>query len=101
LEDDVSDQFDLFEHGRHRRHDPDTSVAAARSTDATRLEALVIEALTRYGPQTTEELANRLQLAVVTVSPRMVPLEEKLVVERTPERRRGLSGRPRIVWALT
>lgn len=90
----------MRERGAYRSTDPDTSAEAANETDATRLQGLVLGALGNLGPSTTEQLADHLQLAVITVSPRMKPLETKGLVERTEDRRPGRSGRMQIVWAL-
>lgn len=78
---------------RARRTDPRESHDAAERIGAkvARLEALVLAALREHGPATTHELAERLGLSVVTVSPRMAPLERKprFLVERTGEKRKG------------
>lgn len=71
--------------GLARRADPDTAKAAARSVDANALEALVLTAL-RHGPQTSHEIADRLHLSLVSISPRMKPLETKRKVVRAGKR---------------
>jgi predicted ArsR family transcriptional regulator len=85
----------------HRANDPDTSVAAAKSLQSVaRLEELVLRFVRACGKHgaTTEEISDAMHLPRVTVSPRMKPLEKKGFVKATEERRKGLSGRPSIVW---
>lgn len=87
--------------GAYRGPDPDTSVEAAYSVDATRLEALVVEALRRHpGGLTSHEMADELQLSLVTVSPRFAPLVRKKKVIDSGEKRAGGNGRRSIVWCL-
>jgi len=90
------------EQGRARHTDPDTSREAAESVDATRLQSLVLGALKSAGPSglTTEELSERLNLSLVTVSPRLSPMEKKGLVARAG-RRPNRSGRTAIVWRAT
>lgn len=91
--------------GAHRTEDPDTSVDAANSVDATALEAEVLVAFRdsiwclNYG-FTSEEAANYLKMELGSVTPRFRPLEAKGYIYRTAERRSGKSGRNRIVWKL-
>jgi predicted transcriptional regulator len=80
-----------------RNTDPDSSHAAARSLNLTRLEALVFNNLESAGPATTEELAQRMNMRLVTVSPRLRPLEEKGRVVRNGSRLNP-SGRKAIIW---
>ncbi len=93
------------EPGAHRHEDPDTSVDAANSVDATALEAEVLAAF-RDSPFchhhgfTSEEAANYLRMELGSVTPRFRPLEAKGYIYRTTERRPGKSGRNRIVWKL-
>lgn len=82
--------------GLARRTDPATAQEAAASVPATDLELLVLTAL-QEGAATTEELARRLDLSLVTVSPRLKPLERKGFVRRAG-RRQNVSGRPATVW---
>ncbi len=91
------------ERGAHRTDDPDTSVDAANSVDATALEAEVLVAFrgtpADYGC-TSEEAADFLHMELGSVTPRFRPLEAKGYIYRTAERRPGKSGRNRIVWKL-
>jgi len=81
-----------------RRTDPDTSHIAAVTVDANRLEGFVLSILGQYPDGlTTREISTLLHSDMVSISPRMKPLEKKGLVERTAERR-GLSGRRSIVW---
>src|SRR5687767_10188875 len=89
-----------IELGLSRRSDPATSHEAARSVDATRLEAVCLDAL-RNAPAglTSEELAEKLGESLVTVSPRLRPLANKGFIEavgRRPNRSRRLA----IVWKV-
>lgn len=56
------------DHGLARHTDPDTSQTAARSIDATTLEAMVLNALRRRPGSTTEEIVELTGLSLVTVS---------------------------------
>jgi DNA-binding MarR family transcriptional regulator len=90
------------ERGAHRTEDPDTSVDAAASVDATALEAEVLTAF-RWSSKdgwTSEEVAEFLRMELGSVTPRFRPLEAKGYIYRTTERRPGKSGRNRIVWKL-
>lgn len=81
-----------------RGGDPYTSHAAAGSVHAAALERLVLTSLRTAGPATSFQLADRLQLSLVTVSPRMKPLVRKGLVRDSGGRHKGESGRRRIVW---
>lgn len=85
-----------------RNTDPDTSHAAADAVKVAELEARVIEAL-KIVPSglTNNEIADMTKIEVGSVSPRMKPLETKLLVTRT-DGRRIPKGRRRsqIIWRL-
>ena len=89
----------IWDKGSYRRADPDTSVDAALETDASRLQRKVLEVLA-HGDFTTEEIATYSGETLQSITPRMVPLEEKGLIARTTKRRPGASGRARIVWRL-
>ena len=94
---------DKPERGAHRTEDPDTSVDAAASVDATALEAEVMAAFRSVYASlgfTSEEAATYLGMELGSVTPRFRPLEAKGYIYRTAERRPGKSGRNRIVWKL-
>jgi DNA-binding MarR family transcriptional regulator len=93
----VSEQFALEMPLRalSRATDPDTSRAAAARVDAKGLALRVLEELRKNGPGTSHELAARMNLDLVTVSPRLKPLEDAKHVRRDG-RRDG-----RTVWAAT
>ena len=82
-----------------RRTDPDTSHIAAVTVDTNRLEGYVLSILGQYSlphnPDglTVREISTLLHIDMVSISPRMKPLEKKGLVERTTKRR----GRS-IVW---
>jgi DNA-binding MarR family transcriptional regulator len=93
--------IDLFEYGAARNTDPLTSKAAAESINATRLEAIVLAAITRSGSRgmTSEEAAAAVSMELGSITPRLSPLEQKGLIRRTDARRAGKSGRGRIVWS--
>ncbi len=84
-----------------RHTDPSTSHEAARSVDVPKLERAVLEALTAApNGATSTELANALDVPLVSVSPRLRPLANKGLVVASTMRRRGISGRAQIVWQV-
>lgn len=85
-------------HGLARHSDPLPSQVAAKAVDVGRLEGLVLDALIAHGPGTSRDIAGWLRLDLVTVSPRMKPLENKNKVRRL-EKPVGAKGRPITVWA--
>ncbi len=95
---------DLFEEADKRAayaraSDPVTSHLAARSVDTGRLESLVVAALKTYGPMTSIEISAVVNIGAWSISPRLKPLEEKGLVERTLERRKNNGkGKGLIVW---
>ena len=76
-----------------RKSDPQTSHAAAARIDGSKLAGLVLAEL-ENGDGTVHELAERLNLSLVTVSPRMRPLELKGFVIRAGKRQ------GRTIWRL-
>jgi hypothetical protein len=87
-----------------RLEDPDTAHAAADSLgNVTDLEQLVLNKLkaTPAPGATTYELAEWLNLSLVSVSPRMRPLAKKRLIVDTGFRSRGASGRMQIIWRAT
>lgn len=80
-----------------RATDPQTSLFAAKSLPTAHLERLVIESLRTHGDATSHELAERLNLSLVTVSPRLRPLEKRGSVERAGTKP-GASGRLQTLW---
>jgi len=78
-----------------RNTDPETSHQAAAKVNASRLEEIVMDALT-HGPMTSKELAEATGEARVSVSPRFKPLERRGLIVRTDERRDGC-----VVWKLS
>lgn len=71
---------------RARSSDPGTSHAAAKSFDAGSLALQVLADLRDRGPGTSHEIAERMGIQLVTVSPRMKPLEDAGKVERDGKR---------------
>ena len=92
----------LYKSGSYRNTDPDTSIKAAESIDATKLELRVFDCICASGltGRTSEEIANEINMELGSITPRMAPLEQKGLISRTETRRAGKSGRGRIVWAL-
>lgn len=78
-----------------RRTDPTTSVEAACSVDATKLEREVCDAIATFGPAgciSDEVCAALPHLSVVTVTPRFKKLVEKNLIAIIGKRK-GRSGR--------
>ena len=92
-------QLDMFSRRKPARNsDPATSHDAAEKLNTPYLEGVVRSALLEHGPMTTNELSEYLDIALVTVSPRLRPLAGKGLVVDTGERREGKSRRKSIVW---
>jgi predicted transcriptional regulator len=87
-----------METGAYRKEDPDTSVKAAISLNASRLEGLVHEILRVSGDGlTSHEIAGGLSMNLVTVSPRLRPLVRKGLVRDSGNKRQTPSGRYAII----
>src|SRR5262245_24722325 len=84
-----------------RKRDPLTSFEAAEQIGphVTHLEGAVLDSLKQQGPATTEELAARLCISLVTVSPRLRPLELKGKVRRAGVKLNA-SGRNATLWKI-
>lgn len=79
-----------------RSTDPRTSHDAAGKVDATALERIVLDTLRQYpGGLTSHEINELTKCGLVSISPRMKPLETRGLIERRG-RRDG-----RTVWRLT
>jgi predicted transcriptional regulator len=83
--------------GAHRKDDPETSKEAA-ALDISELEARVY-GLLKFKPLTAEELAFSLNKSLQSITPRIAPLRRRGFIFDSGIRRRGQSGRSRIVWA--
>lgn len=85
--------------GRARSRDPQTSKEAGLKVNANGISARVLESLRQDGPASSHELAARLRMSLVTVSPRLRPLakagwvREKKRLDGQTEKRDGC-----IVW---
>jgi DNA-binding MarR family transcriptional regulator len=87
--------------GAYRHNDPDTAQEAAESIDVTKLESAVLSALGKsVSGLTVYEIAERLDISLVSASPRLRPLVRKGFVEDSGDRRETPSGRRAIVWRL-
>lgn len=91
----MSEQLAIDFTPRARSRDPSTSHAAAARVDGSELAGKVLVSLRIDGPATSHELAERLGLSLVTVSPRMKPLETAGKVARDGKRE------GRTVWRAT
>lgn len=91
----MSTGLPLLDYAKARRRDPQTSHDAAAKVDVTQGESLVIEALTRFGPMNTREIASKIGRPRENISSRLRPLERKGVVKDSGER----CGNS-IVWSL-
>jgi hypothetical protein len=99
----MNDELDLFGTDAYARSgDPTTSHIAAESVRMADLEARVYGELKQLGVfgATVYEMADRLDLPVVSVSPRFRPLVRKGKVFASHERRANPSGRKSIVWKV-
>jgi hypothetical protein len=80
--------------------EPSTSREAAASVDASSLRTAVRDCLARYGAQTADECAARLELSVLTIRPRFSELKAKGEIADTGRRRLNQSGKKAAVWHL-
>jgi predicted HTH transcriptional regulator len=82
-----------------RRDDPTTTFQAAEEIGphVNNIESKIVECLKTSGPQTSEEIASRLAISLVTISPRLRPLEIKNRVARDGTKR-NVSGRFATLW---
>lgn len=92
---------DKTEHGLARRTDPQTSKVAAAHVDAGELEMVVLHCLYKHGNKTAEEITTITGRAIDSITPRTAPLKRKKLIVPTEDRRAGVSGAKRIVWAIT
>jgi hypothetical protein len=94
----MSDIFDEVPPPRARSTDPETSHMAAASINAPPLDRRLYNVLLLLQDATTHELSAASGVPLVSVSPRMKPMEKLGLVRRTKDRRRGASGKASIVW---
>lgn len=82
-----------------RNSDPIPSDEAAGTVDATRLEEVCLRHI-RFWPEgcTSKQLAASTGLPLVTVSPRLKPLEQKGLIYRASEKRKYQSRVACTVW---
>ena len=81
----------------------DTSKEAAESfgkDKAATIRGKVVTMLFKHGPQTADEVAERLKMSVLAVRPRFSELKRGFIVD-TGIRRLNLSGKRAKVWGLT
>lgn len=81
-----------------RRTDPQTSHEAAAALKVPPVERTILNALLDHREGgTTEEITAWTTLGLVTVSPRLLPMERKGLVARVGTKE-NISGRKAIVW---
>lgn len=88
------EQLSIDFHARARRTDPATSKAAARRVQVLTLNERVLANLRYFGPADSDTLAMRMGMKLVTISPRLRPLERKGLVRVLEVRDR------KIVWSV-
>ena len=83
-----------------RTTDPETSHEAAAQTKAFRARhiATIYAALQTWGDMTTHEISAVTDLDYIAVARRMAEMADRLLVERTDERRMNANGRRAVVW---
>jgi len=89
-------QEDLFIHGLSRNIDPDTSHAAGKSTDATKLMQLIYDEMCKYGWSgcISDDLRySKIRKFHQSITPRFRQMIDRGMIELTGEKRKGLSGR--------
>jgi predicted ArsR family transcriptional regulator len=94
--------MDDFARTHARTDNIDTSHAAAARTEsmASKQTAMIHKALDRYGPQTSDEIANRVDLLPHQVIKRVSDLRNSGTVIDSGERRPTRTGRLAAVWRV-
>lgn len=95
-----ADQTSRDEHLPARNSDPDTSKFAAAGIESKKVGEVILRLL-KANPNglTTEELAHLSGISLVTISPRLKPMESNGLVERRGTRP-NQSGRQAIIWGI-
>lgn len=91
-----------FAHTHAHRHDPDTSVEAARAAQgmADQHKAIIWTELLFFGDMTSQEIADKCELDYHQVARRMSEMKRAGEVQDSGERRPSPSGRRACVWRL-
>lgn len=87
-------------HELHRADAPETSVDAAHSVEATKLEGMVYQEIRKSGDAglISDDLIRKFDyLPYSSVTARFAALERKLMIVRAGEKRKGRSGRYQMV----
>lgn len=87
-------------HGLHRADAPETSIEAAHSVDATKLEGMVYQEIRKSGGAglISDDLIQKFDyLPYSSVTARFAALERKSMIVRAGEKRKGRSGRQQMV----
>lgn len=81
----------------------DTSKEAADSMkpSAPRLRQMVLDKLRARGPSTPDEIADALDLSILSIRPRFTELHKTGQIVDTGDRRKNTSGRNAKVWKVT
>ena len=85
----------------YRRVDTSLNAALAIQSPAENYRQAVLTELQSHGPMTADEIAERLNLSILTVRPRLTELRAVGKLTDTGQRRKTPSGRPSIVWKAT
>lgn len=86
--------------GAWRDTDPATSEDAARSIDTTTIKLAILQALKEQAPRNGWELSLALEMATISVVPRLAPMREDGWIVQLGTRP-GPTGRAQIAYALT
>lgn len=97
--------MDLFDHRAsypdapgYRDRDTSRAAAVSMSHTAPILRQMCLKALTEHGPATADEVADRLELSVLSVRPRFTEMLHGGLIADTGSRRANASGRMAKVW---
>jgi hypothetical protein len=90
-------------HGSTGYRHTDTSLDAARKADETagNYRERTAQALDIYGPLTADEIAQALNVSILTIRPRVTELRRAQRIEPTGLRRKTAAGKNAIVWRLS
>lgn len=95
-------QIDLFRYPDgpgYRNQDTSKLAAEAMSASAPLLRERCLAVLA-FGPKTPDEVAQRLDLSILSVRPRFTELARMGRITDTGQRRRNASGRMAKVWTI-
>lgn len=89
-------------HGTTGFRNTDTSYDAARKANETAggYRERTAAALSEHGPMTADEIAQALDVSILTIRPRVTELRHAQRIEPTGQRRKTAAGNTAIVWRL-